>query len=119
MSAALIKIILAVTLSLFFLSCKKDTKIETPVTTTPVDKPASLAFRFEALVNNKTLVPATVGYTNTSKDNFTIAKFNYYISNISFKREDGVIFKEPESYHLIQHVEGKTTFTVTGLPEGN
>jgi hypothetical protein len=105
-------------ISLFFiLGCKKDEKIDPAAP--PVESKPVVIMNFNALVNNKALVPAIKGYTNTSKDNFTITRFNYYISNLKFKREDGSVFSEPESYHLIKHVEGKTTFTVTDLPEGN
>lgn len=99
---------------LLFLSCKKDVKIETPVPAP--DKAPQAVFNFEASVNGRPLGPGT--YTNAAQDSFTVSKFNYYISNIKFKRADGSVYAEPESYHLNQHLAGRESFTVTHLPEG-
>lgn len=95
-------------------SCIKDPKIETlPLT------PAVVTFNFQAKVKNENLVPEKKKYTNASLDSFSVTKFNYYLSNIKMTREDGFIFSETESYHLMQHVDGKTSFSISGLPEGN
>lgn len=119
------KILKLLPLVLLFVSCKKDPKVEppvTPVTPMPVDslkeKP-SLFFRFDAMANNTALIISNKGYTNTAQDLFRVDRFNYYISNIRLKRDDGFIYAEPESYHLIRHGDGKTSFTVSNLPEGN
>lgn len=101
-----------------FFGCIKDTKIEPEPARIKTDS-ASLVIDFTAICNNKVIVYATGNYTNTSSDNFTITKLNYYISNVKLKREDGYVFVEPESYHLIKHAEGKTSFTINKLPEGN
>jgi len=98
-------------------ACKKDT-IVTPVEDLPTVAP-SLNINFKALANNSVLVPNSKWYTNVSQDSFTVTKFNYYISNIKLTRSDGTVFTEPESYHLIRHVEGSTSFTINNLPEGN
>jgi len=108
-------------------SCKKDTKSEAPVVSPPIETPkdtskkseSSLSFSFKALANNTPLVMTNKGYVNAGEDNFTVSLFNYYISNIRLKRADGFEYAEPESYHLVRHGEGKTTFTVSNLPEGN
>lgn len=106
-------------LILLFVSCKKDPKVETPVTPeTPKAEP-SLSFSFNALANNTALVLNNKGYINEAQDKFTVGLLNYYISNIRLKRDDGFEYAEPESYHLIRHSEGKTTFTINNLPEGN
>ncbi|MBL7931463.1 MAG: hypothetical protein JNL60_06160 [Bacteroidia bacterium] len=106
-----------------FASCKKDPKVETPVVpVTPIETPKtnpSLAFSFNAIANNSPLVIANKGYVNEGGDHFTVALFNYYITNVRLKRDDGFEFVEPESYHLIRHSDGKTSFTVSNLPEGN
>lgn len=94
-------------------SCTKDTIVveEKPNPQVVVD--------FKAVVKSAALVPNTQWYTNASLDSFTVTKFNYYISNIKLVREDGSVYTEPESYHLIKHVEGLTTFTLNDVPEGN
>ncbi len=107
-------------------ACKKDTIVEKPKQEPlPVDTitgggdTTSLVISFTAMANNKVLVPTTGTYTNTSTDNFTVTKFNYYISNVKLRRDNGTVFYEPESYHIIKHVEGMTSFTIHGLPKGN
>lgn len=106
--------------SLSFVSCKKDQKIEPePKVETPViNTKTSTVFNFNALANNLPLIPNTKWYTNANGDSFTVSRFNYYISNIKLKRDDGAVFYEPESYHVIKHIEGAKSFTVSGMPEG-
>ncbi|MBA2611253.1 MAG: hypothetical protein H0U95_04725 [Bacteroidetes bacterium] len=103
--------------SIFLLSCKKDQKIEVQ-SPTPAKQP-SVTFKFNAMVDNLPLVVNTKWYKNANGDSFTVTKFNYYISNLKFKRNDGTIFSEPNSYHIIKHVERVTSFTVLNLPEGS
>ncbi|MDO8999046.1 MAG: hypothetical protein Q7W45_04725 [Bacteroidota bacterium] len=104
--------------SVFFLSCKKDQKIEPENPVIVVDKQPSAVFNFKAIVNNLPLIPNTKWYANANGDSFTVTKFNYYISNIKLKLSDGSIFSEVESYHIIKNVEGVNSFTIANLPEG-
>ncbi len=104
-------------LSIFIFSCKKDEKIEVVIPSKDIQ--ASAVFNFTAKVNNLPFIKNTKWYANANGDSFTVSKFNYYISNIKFKREDGALFAEDYSYHVIKHVEGATSFTVQNLPEGN
>jgi hypothetical protein len=103
--------------SLVILSCKKDGKIET-ITPIAAIQP-SLIFNFKATVDNIPFIKNTKWYTNANGDSFTVSKFNYYISNIKLKRDDGSVFSETYSYHIIKHVEGVNSFTLHNLPEGN
>ncbi len=96
-------------------SCEKDAKTEPD---SGIIAP-SVTFNFKAMANSKTLVPNTDWYTNSSQDSLTVTKFNYYISNIKLKKEDGTYYVEPESYHLIEHVGGKTSFRINNVPAGN
>jgi hypothetical protein len=78
-----------------------------------------VTFDFIAKVNNTPFIANSQWYTNSSSDSFTVSKFNYYISNVKLKRADGSFFAEQESYHLIKHVDGATTFSFTNIPQGN
>jgi hypothetical protein len=98
-------------------SCVKDTKIE-PLQPNQKDT-TQLIIDFTAMANAEKLVSANKTYTNSSGDFFSVNMFNYYISNVKLTDEDGSVFTEPESYHLIKHVEGKTSFTIKKLPTGN
>lgn len=103
-------------LTVLFYSCKKDEKV---VDSSPAETNASLLVDLTALVNNTILVPNTKWYTNWKGDSFTVSKFNYYISNIKLKKNDGSYFIETESYHLIKHVEGRRSFVVKNIPQGD
>ncbi len=102
---------------ILFSSCVKDTKIE-PVPSEP-SVPGEVIFKFRAKVKNEDLVPETKMYTNATEDSFTVTKFNYYISNIRLTREDGSVYVESESYHLMEHVTGNTSFAMKQVPPGN
>lgn len=93
-------------------SCKKDEPVET-------QSDPALTIVFEPSVNSEPFVADTKWYTNFSKDSFTVTKFNYYISNIKLKKSDGSTYSVPESYHLLQHVEGINKISLTKLPEGD
>lgn len=115
-------IILLFFLALGFFACRKDpldpqkvNEVQEPLK--PVEKP-SATFVFRATANGETLVPETKWYTNSSLDSFTVTKFNYYISNIKLIGANGTVYAEPESYHLIQHVEGNERFTISDLAPG-
>jgi hypothetical protein len=116
---------------MFLLSCKKDNVIKSenetadPLTRVIPPQPpppagsSNLVFNFNAMVKTATLTPTSQWYTNFNNDSFTVSKFNYYISNLRLRKDDGSFFVETESYHLIKHVEGLTSFTVLNVPAGN
>jgi hypothetical protein len=102
---------------LFVLSaCIKDTIVQSSIEETGTAP--SLVVSFKAIANSKTLIPVTGTYTNTSYDEYGVTKFNYFISNVVLTSSDGARFVEPESYHLIKHIGGLTSFTITNLPKG-
>jgi hypothetical protein len=58
-------------------------------------------------------------YINANGDTFQANLYKYYISNISLTREDDSVFKEVESYHLVdQSVAGSGSFEIHELPKG-
>ncbi|MGZ4098005.1 MAG: MbnP family protein [Bacteroidia bacterium] len=99
---------------IIFMSCKKDTKIETHPSNTQV------TFHFNAFMNDYPLnLNGPVTLTNQNGDSLNVTKFNYYITNIRLTNMDGSVYSEPESYHLIEHAFSPTTsFTMKNLPEG-
>lgn len=107
-------------------ACKKDEKI-TPVTPThndtthqqaPDTATAKVAFQFNAMVQAQVLKMDSTWYVNAAGDSITVSKFNYYISNIKFTRNDGYVYAEHESYRINRHSNSPCTFTVSGVPEG-
>jgi len=110
-------------LTLFFLACKKDGPAipAEPDPVLPVIRDTSpqlarVSIAFKATVNSQTLLPVSKYYQNSSKEYFTVNKFNYYISHVKLQKADGSWYAEPNSYHLIKHVEKINQFDITGLP---
>jgi len=98
-------------------ACTKDTQIE-PEPQQPTVAPV-VTFDFQAKVKNEVLIPDTKKYTNFINDSFTVTKLNYYVSNLKLTRDDGFVYSEPNSYHLMEHVANKTSFKLTDVPEGD
>lgn len=105
-------------LALNFSSCKKD---KDPEPTPAVTKPGALTITVQNVVGKNTALKmdGTV-YKNQNGDDFTVSKFNYYISNIKFIRKGSIAFTEAESYHLIEQSDvASLNFTIDKLPAGD
>jgi hypothetical protein len=107
-------------LAIFTLNaCKKDNAVSEP---TPEDKSnGEVTFKFKNRVNNDDLVLSTntskVWYKNQNNDSFTVTKFNYYITNIKLNAEDGSVFSEPNSYHLLKQDDANSlSFSLKDIP---
>ena len=108
-------------LSILFSACEKDgpalpSPAVVPVVKDTTAEQAKILFSFKGTVNSQTLLPISKYYQNASKELFTVTKFNYYISNVRLQKVDGSWYTEPDSYHLIRHVENATSFEIKGLP---
>lgn len=98
-------------------SCRK----KSDPTTTP-QQPTTGEFGVEITnyAGDSVLALNTGTYTNAAGNTFTVTKFNYYISNIRFKKSDGTEYAEPESYHLVQADKGSSRhFHIEDVPAGN
>lgn len=108
-----IKSIISCLLLLTFLSCKQG-KIITPT------ENGTFTLEFENLVNEIPLVLGTQTYKNANGDNFNISVFKYYVSNISLTKDDGTIYKIPESYILVDAAKPASLLnTLTNVPAGD
>ena len=118
--------------ALLFSACKKDpssTTQRTPVTASPAQpvvqsgpdtsgsKLGQVRLEFYNQVDGDALVFGKK-YLNAHGDTFTVKKFQYYISNVQFLKQDTLV-SEKESYHLVDHaVATRTAFVVTPLETG-
>lgn len=87
---------------------------------TPAGK-GSLVIEFDSQVGDDDLELNTQ-YTNASGEEFTVTKFNYYISNITLTKTNGKDFVVPqdESYFLIIEDEAAShEIELTGIPAGD
>lgn len=98
-------------------SCKKDPVTPTP---TPTPKEGKVLLEFSNKVGTENLKMDGTVYKNQNGDDFTVTKFNYYISNIKLNNNDGnSAFTESESYHLLE--QSNTTslnFSLAKVPAG-
>jgi hypothetical protein len=82
-------------------------------------QPGKLNFEFENVVGSQPLVFGTT-YTNAAGEPFTVSKFNYFVSNIKLTDSKGVVWSEPESYHLVKQSETDSrTFELKNIPPGD
>ncbi len=96
------------------ISCKDD---EDEIN--PNDK-NSITLSFDNKVGDKALVLGTGAYTNSSGEDFTVTTLNYFISNVSFKKEDGTVVKFPNNYFLIKQSDaGSLEAELKDVPAGN
>lgn len=105
---------------LMFTNCKKDVVAEPePLPEIPANT-NNLKILFEAMVDTNTLVFSTQTYTNQAGNIFNVTLYKYYISNIKITKTDNTVWSEPDSYHLVDHLdEASTLITIPNVPFGN
>jgi hypothetical protein len=99
-------------------SCKKES---TPPEFLPTDK-GSIEIEFDNVAGDEDLALNTGVYTNAVGETYSISKFNYYISNIILKNENGTDYVVPqdESYFLVQEEDEAThVVELEDVPAGN
>lgn len=87
----------------------------------PNDK-GDFSIEFESRVGDNELVLNTQTYKNALNQDFTVTKFNYYVSNIVLTNADGTKYTVPqnESYFLISSADkASQTITLKNVQEGD
>jgi len=80
----------------------------------------TVAIEFDNRVGAQKLALGTTTYKNSSNEEFTVTKFNYFISNISLKKDDGTVVKFPNDYFLVRQEDTKSLLaTLKDVPAGN
>jgi hypothetical protein len=102
-------------------SCKKEDDHSHDENIDP-NKRGNMILEFDNRVGNLNLVLDSPFYSNSLGQNFTISKFDYYISNIVLINENGTEFIYPQdsSYFLVKENEAdRQEISLSGIPEGN
>lgn len=88
---------IALSAAVFAASCKKDD------TQDPNEK-GSIVLHYDNVAGTADLALNSGTYTNAAGQNYTITKFDYYISNIKLKKTDGSEYTIPQdkSYFLVK-----------------
>jgi len=95
-----------------------DTNDTNPVTTAT----GKMRIAFDNVVGASDLKLGTGSYQNSSGEAFAVTKFNYFVSNIRLRKQDGSDYVVPQdsSYFLIQEDKpASQTITLNNLPAGN
>lgn len=101
-------------LLMMVLSCKKD---ETSIN---LKESNTITLSFENRIGEKALVLGPGVYNNTFGEDFTVTTLNYFISNVSFKQEDGTVVKFPNDYFLVKQSDaGSLKAELKDVPAGN
>lgn len=82
----------------------------------------SMRVAFDNVVGTSDLKLNTATYQNTTGESFVLTKFNYFVSNIRLRKDDGSEYVVPQdsSYFLIQEtVPTSQTITLNSIPTGN
>lgn len=77
---------------------------------------------FDNVVGASNLTLNTGTYQNATGESFSVTKFNYFVSNIRLRKDDGSEFVVPQdsSYFLIQEEKpASQTLTLSNIPTGN
>jgi hypothetical protein len=82
----------------------------------------SLSLAFDNVVGNQNLTLNTGTYQNAAGESFSVSKFNYFVSNIRLKKEDGTEYTLPQSssYFMVDADKPDSqTMTLASIPAGN
>lgn len=71
-----------------------------------------LKIQFKPTFNKEKLTLFTSKYVTNENDTVSIERLKFYISNIELKLDNQIVFKEKESYHLIDMEEEKLGFNL-------
>lgn len=102
----------AVALTVGFLACDTPDPLAT----------GSLTLTFTNQIGSQPLTLNTQTYQNAAGESFTVSKFNYFVSNIRLRRDDGSEYVYPQdiSYFLVEAERpASQTITLANVPKGN
>ncbi len=92
-------------------SCKSDKDEMKPETTT-------VNFIFINEISGQTITPGSMNYVNLAGNQYSVTLLKYYISNITFRKADGTIYRAP-NYELVTEGEPATQVFSMTVPSGD
>lgn len=115
MKKNILKIAVIAAITIGSSACRKDEN----TTPKPTAKEGKVLLEFYNKVGGNALKMDGTSYKNQNGDDFTVSKFNYYISNIKLNNTNGSSYSEVESYHLLQQETPATlNFSLSAVPAG-
>lgn len=106
--------------SALFSACKKEDEVA-PTNDIDPNRKGTIVLEFDNKVGSLGLVLDSPFYTNSFGQNYSISKFDYFISNIVFVNADGTTYVVPQdsSYFLIKESVASSREVTLTIPEGN
>ncbi|MCX6217159.1 MbnP family protein [Spirosoma sp.] len=89
---------------------------------TEVTPTGRMRIAFDNVAGTSDLTLSTSTYLNAAGESFSVTKFNYFVSNIRLRKDDGSEFVVPQdsSYFLIQEDKpASQTIALSNIPAGN
>ncbi|GAB3498513.1 hypothetical protein GCM10027341_20260 [Spirosoma knui] len=106
---------MALVASITIVACKKDE-------VGAIDPAAknTLSIEFDNRVGDQKLALGNPAYKTAAGEPFAVTAFNYFVSNIALKKEDGTTVTFPDQYFLVRQADAKTQLiTLKDVPAGN
>lgn len=103
-------------IAILFVSCNPESAVS------PMAKTNKLSIEFQHFIADSLLVLNSSTYSNSLEQNFTVDKFNYFISNIVLEKTDGTKYTVPQdsSYFLIKTAnKASQKISIANIPIGN
>ncbi len=95
-------------LSLFFLAALLIACQESNVEPLNPNDKNSVILEFDNRVGGQKMALGETTYRNASGEDFTVTRFNYFISNVALKNAEGTLVRFPEQYFLIRQADPTT-----------
>ncbi len=115
------KIIISLSILItLFSACKKEDST-TPTNDIDPNRNGYISIEFDNKVGSLGLILDSPFYTNSFNQNYSISKFDYFISNIVFTNADGSFYTVPQdsSYFLVKENVASSREIRLRIPEGN
>jgi hypothetical protein len=88
----------------------------------PPEPIGSLSLTFDNIAGTQDLKLNATTYQNAVGESFVVTKFNYFVSNIQLKKDDGSTYTLPQgdSYFLVEEEKpASLSLTLASIPSGN
>lgn len=80
----------------------------------------SVSLDFDNRVGDQKLVLGTPAYKNAAGEPFAVTRFNYFVSNIKLKHENGTVLTFPNQYFLVRQADASSQkIKLNNVPSGN
>jgi len=92
--------------------CKRTTYVQAAT--------SQVKFTVENTLGSQPLILNSTVATTKTGETLTVSLFEYYLSNIKFKKADGTVYAAPDTYFLVNQAKPSSlSFAVAGVPVGD